>query len=316
MCRRKRQETEQQDVLDALSPYDEDITRFFERINLVTDNVADLTKKVVGSTYDYANSREFTPWWRHDSRMPDSNNIDDYMAKPYQTRDKDLDGDRLLGVPFRAPFGLFNVFGPSGGRTPFGIYSYKGPSAREYNDCVRKNGESVWDSEGYWRCLFPNSEVPERFLEYKRTQLAGQILTKEDFDEATHDYRGLDPTVMDLGPKGVFFRQFGDFLNWKNAMYENVRLQREATRTKMRELKAKNDSTRQVVSSSVQSEMNSDYDTKEVVLRETRTEVFDDGTSVTKNITKSKPFGAGDWITVDEDVQNGDAKSGWFWNSK
>lgn len=306
--------------LDSFSPYDRDINRFFDKINQVTTNLADITKKFVGTTYDYAS--ELPPW--KDLKGRDGDSIDTYINRPYQVRDRDLDLDRPISMPFRMPFDLLNVFGTSGGRTPFGIYSYKGPSTREYNDCLRKDGTSVWDSEGYWRCLFPNSEVPSRLLDYKKHQLAGQILTKEDFEEALQEYKPKDDGTIDLGPKGVFFKQFNDFLNWKNTMYENVRKQREDTRKHIREsIISQKDGdqhstpeSRGVISSSVQSSMNSDCDTKEVVLRETRTEVYSDGTAVTKHITKTKPFGARDWATVNESVQQDDNKNGWFWNSK
>lgn len=322
MCR--RHERKDQDALvdskELFSPYDDDINRFFDKVNLVTSNLADITKKFVGSTYDYANSTDF-PQWKDRMESKATESIDSYVNRPYQTRDQDLVSDGPFNAPFRTPFDIFNVFGSSGGRTPFGIYSYKGPSTREYNDCLRKDGVSVWDSEGYWRCLFPNSEVPARLLDYKKNHLDGQILTKEDFTDAVREHKPSGDEVIDLGPKGVFFKQFTGYLNWKNAMYENARKQREDTRKKIRESFSKPPADqasgdRAVVSSSVVSSMNSDYDTKEVVLRETKTEVFSDGTAVTKNITKTKPFGAREWVSVNEDVQTEDNKNGWFWNSK
>lgn len=321
MCRKSERQNDDSIVKsgasDSLSPYDDDINRFFDKVNLVTTNLADLTKKVVGTTYDYASD---LPSWKS-VELPESETIDAFVNRPYQTRDSDLDTSGNL--PFRRPFDLFNRFGNSGGRTPFGIYSYKGPSTRQYNDCLRKDGTSVWDAEGYWRCLFPNREVPARLLDFKKNQLAGQILTKEDFDEALREAKPLDDGVIDLGPKGIFFRHFNDFLNWKNAMYENVRRQREVTRKHIRESLAagklgldSSPDSRTVVSSSVLSSMNTDSETNEVQLRETRTEVFSDGTSVTKYITKSKPFGSHEWATVNEEVQEDDSKNGWFWNSK
>lgn len=308
---------------ESVSPYDDEINRFFDKVNLATSSLADITKKVVGTTYDYANSTDLRPWRSSDN--PDDDSIDNYVSRPYQTRDRDLEAERPFNLPFRVPFDLFNVFGTSGGRTPYGIYSYRGPSTREYNDCLRKDGTSVWDSEGYWRCLFPNSEVPARLLDYKKSHLAGQILTKEDFDDAVQEYPPKDDGVFDLGAKGVFFKQYDQFLNWKNTMYENVRKQREVSRRRIREamiskekLFDKLDSldTPGVVSSSVLSSMDSNFDTKEVVLRETKTEVFSDGTSTTKYVTKTKPFGAREWTVVNEEVLSDDSKNGWFWNSK
>lgn len=326
MCRKKwehNRDTAVEPTSDSLSPYDDEINRFFDKVALATSSLADMTKKVVGTTYDYANSSDFPPWKQTIRDVDDT--IDTYVNRPYQTRDRDLNPERPFSMPFRVPFDLFNVFGTSGGRTPFGIFSHKGPSMREYNDCLRKDGTSVWDSEGYWRCLFPNSEVPVRLLDYKRNQLAGQILTKEDFDEAAQGYQPNGDGAIDLGPKGMFFKQFNDYLNWKNAMYENVRKQREVSRKRMREStfasepvgdRSLGDGPPGVISTSVRSSMDSNYDTNEVILRETKTEMFTDGTSTTKQVTRTKPFGGGEWTTVNEEVRSDDTKNGWFWNSK
>lgn len=283
------------------SPYDEEINKFFDR-------VSGFTKKVVGQTYNMAKSHEFPNWEEESMR---------FSSRPYQTRDRDLDGERPMSVPFGVPFGIFNVFGGASGATPFGIYSYRSPSTREYNDCLKKDGESVWDSEGYWRCLFPNREVPNRILDYKKSQLAGHILTKEDFHEALEENQNtVKDGVIDLGAQGTYFTQFNDFLNWKNTMYENVRKQRAATRKRIRDSLEAPEAPKEdksVISTSVQTTMNSDD--KEVVMKERRTEVFNDGTSITKHIVRTKPFGASDWATVSEELNDDkDGKSGWFWN--
>ena len=50
--------------------------------------------------------------------------------------------------------------------------------------------------------------------------MAGQIVTKDDFEEHASAAPLSHDGAIDLGPKGVFFRQFGDLLNWKNTNYE------------------------------------------------------------------------------------------------
>lgn len=295
MCRRRQQQQEQETAA-TVSPYDEDINRFF-------DSVSGITKKVVGQTYNLAS--EFS--WRENEGKNDR-----YYNRPYQTRDVDLE-DQQLGA-----FDVFNQFGV-GGVNPFGLHSLRSPTTRKYNDCLRKQGESVWDSNGNWRCLFPNSEIPNRLLDYKKSHMAGQIVTKEDFRDALEANPGtIQNGVIDLGAKGTYFREFNDFLNWKNTMYENVRKQREESRRRMRD-QAKSAINRKspqqdkaIVSTSVHTSMNSDSADNSVLMKETRTEVFSDGTSVTRNITRTKPYGAKDWASVTEEVQDG--KSGWFWN--
>ncbi|GBL49749.1 hypothetical_protein [Candidozyma auris] len=299
---------------DSLSPYDDEISRFFDR-------AASLTKRIVGHTYEFAN--ELPSKWK--DQAGDSV-FDRFMNKPYQTRDKDLEIDRGF-IPFGIPFDMFNVFGGASGDSPFGLYSYKSPSIRKYNECMRKDGESVWDQEGYWRCLFPNSQIPNKILNYKKNHLAGHILTKEDFSEALQENPSADQNgVIDLGPKGIFFREFNRYLKWKNDMYEDVRRQREESRRNLREsLKAQHQAESfsspttdgdgdNVVSWSMKTVTETDPDTNKEIMHETRTEVFEDGRSVTKKSTRSRPIGSSEWSAPEQTTE--DNKSGWFWNSK
>lgn len=220
------------------------------------------------------------------------------------------------------------------GKTPFGFYSYKTPSIRHYHECIDKKGESVWDSHGYWRCLFPNSEVPNELLKLKNEKLDSEILTKEDFNNALNSEQSSQKDgVIDLGEKGIHFKQFTDFLNWKSIMYENVKREKEKKRQELierrkqqaQEWKGYNapggemTKDKSVISSSVQSNLSSNMDSNECVLNETRTEYYNDGTSCTKTITKSRPIDAKDWVNVTENVEHNNTsngKNGWFWNSK
>lgn len=302
-----------------LSPFDDDINQIFDRVGNFTNQLADFTKKVVGQTHNFAKNYDFPSWMSESKGEKES-----FMNRPYQERDPDL----FFGKhPFET-FDPFNFFSDFKRRTPFGIRSHGQPSVREYNDCLRKDGESLWDSNGYWRCLFPNKEVPVALLDYKKAHLSNEILTKEDFTDAAKESSGKN--VVDLGPKGVFFKQFNDYLNWKNSEYESVRKRREEAIKKANEEREHwkqlhdsqsqsmttlgNDSLKKaVVSLSVQTSMDTDTDKNETVLREVRTQVFDDGTFTTTNITKSKPIGSKEWTNVKEDTHE-DSKKGWFWN--
>jgi archaellum component FlaC len=250
---------------------------------------------------------------------------DDFFPRFYQIRDS-FDKGCLFG---HSPFRKFDendittrfsdMFAGAfrSGKTPFGYYAFKTPSTRVYNDCLTKKGESIWDSQGYWRCLFPNSEVPLELLKYKAEKLPQEILTKEDLQNEIN-LRGVDGSAdtIDLGEKGHFFRKFDEYLNWKNIMYENVKQER----LKMKKfLKEKNEQNvggeKQVISSSLHSDYSTNPETNNVELHEIKTEVYSDGTSVTTKITKSKPFGSDKWETENETVEKGDSSSskGWFW---
>lgn len=201
------------------------------------------------------------------------------------------------------------------GRTPFGLYAYKTPSTQFYNDCVNKQGESIWDSQGYWRCLFPNKEIPLDFLRYKSDKLGSEILTKEDLDTAIQ-LNNVDPSsqTLDLNDQGLFFRKFDAYLNWKNLMYENVKIDKQKKMEKFLEENKDKTGEKHVISSSLQSNFSTNPDSNLVELNEIKTEVFSDGSSQTTKVAKSKPYGADKWDKVDETVENGDSsKKGWFW---
>lgn len=209
--------------------------------------------------------------------------------------------------------------GFSKGKTPFGYYAYKGPGIRTYNDCLEKNGKSIWDDKGYWRCLFPNSEVPVEMLNYKKEHLSNDILTKEDFMNAMKDASVQQGQPIDLKEKGTFFNTFEDFLNWKNNKYKEAQAKKLEQQKKWQEERKQqlisqniDPATRFVVSSSVKSNMYTDSETNETRLVEVREECFDDGTCTTTKITKLKPFGSSEWAKVEEESSN-DKSKGWFW---
>lgn len=225
----------------------------------------------------------------------------------------------------------------------FGLMSHSAPSVRNYNDCRDKNGQQVWDSNGNWRCLFPNAEIPNKLMDFKQQYMHDQILTKEDFQQALrdHNYSNLEKK-LDFGERGIFFNQFEDFMDWKSTMYKNLKQQRREMRRSMRESckrpkeaeispasKSSNEvsnksygytsnndtnSERSVVSQSVSTDYSSNSD-NDTIYRETKTEYFSDGTSITTSVTKTKPLGTNEW-KVSETVETDDnAKSkGWFWN--
>ncbi|KAK6199190.1 uncharacterized protein RJT21DRAFT_44743 [Scheffersomyces amazonensis] len=222
------------------------------------------------------------------------------------------------------------------GKSPFGYYSYKAPSIRYYNQCVNKGGESVWDAKGYWRCLFPNSEIPVELLNYKQEKLSDRILTKEDLNNAIQE-KGVNSKdgVIDLGEKGVFFHKFEDYLNWKSIMYDNVKKDRirrrghwkkkledakdkllvqdnnnakEPVKQPVKEFVNEPSTEKKVTSTVVSSHFHTNPNTNEVEFNEIRKEYFTDGTSLTRRIKKSKPVEADDWVNINETIESGGVK--------
>lgn len=338
--------------------YDEDIEKFINNMGELSSNVSLIAHRLFKdanlSVQDLnEKAKEYSRNWLLDTDNGGShphqneNSVEEFFSKPYQTRteaSKSLwcDRDRSLRVwgdwmPWSENWSRW-----SGGRfdssssewTPYGYHAFSLPSIRAYNDCRDKKGESVWDTQGYWHCLFPNSQVPFGYLQYKKNHLEGKILTKEDF-QSEIARRNADPNanVIDLGEKGTYFRRFDDFLNWKSVMFENVRRENKTRREEARtaaesqslkkEVLAKPNqeaSEKSVVSSSVESSYRTDSETNEIVFNETRTEYYNDGTSSTKKVTKSKPLNADKWEKVESSggallTDNG-SKPGWFWSTK
>ncbi|EGV61592.1 hypothetical protein CANTEDRAFT_115053 [Yamadazyma tenuis ATCC 10573] len=223
----------------------------------------------------------------------------------------------------RRGFGFGNFSG-------LGLFSFGTPSIRKYNECIDKKGQQLYDTHGHWRCLFPNAEIPNKVLALRDSRFPGYLLTKEEFQKEVVT-RGINPDAgqYDLGDQGMFFSQFEDYMNWKAIMHRNIKEQRRQWRNQLREEKKQlrkereksrelqpvgkdSDSSRRVVSSSTETnyETNTNNDT---VFKETKIQYFDDGTSLTTTITKSKPFGQ-DWQTQSVDEVKGDEKpQGWFW---
>lgn len=333
MCRRFRefQEKEKEDKAteETGSRYDEQIDRFFGRLNLASDSLAEVTKKVVAQTKDF-DVHDKTKWKELVHTL--NNEMDTYLNRPYQTRTEftpnEVNETEFKEPRFMRPGSFFDVFSDGGTETPYGLYPHTSPTPREYNTCVKKNGVSLWDSKGTWRCLFPNSAVPPKFLEYKRQSLSNQILTKEDFEAASRESNyGVDGGI-DLGAKGLFFKHFEDLLKWKDAAYEGNRRQREERRNRFfksfqkpsTDLSQSSSASppeyrekEQAVSWSSGSTTTTDPDSNQIVMVETKTEYFEDGTSVTNTVTKRKSIGADKWESVEENSQRGD-KKGWFWN--
>lgn len=310
---------------DAISPFDDEIDSFFGNINDLSNRFLTMTKKIVGQTCDH--HRSLPRWWQSRDADEDQNNgVDYFFSRPYQTHSSSVDHLEPFSILSRAPFDFFKGFTESSGVTPFGLFAYQGPSPKEYNTCMKKNGVSLWDNDGYWRCLFPNSQVPAKFLEYKRKHLTGQIVTKDDFEKDARSSQANKDGAIDLGPKGVFFKLFNDLLNWQNSQYETARETPARQTHDFSELcERKPNSSSEAASLGVagekrvigtSSQTSTNIELGEVVSEETKTEYFSDGTSITNSVLKRKPQGADVWASVEEKSEQGDNKPGWFWNSK
>lgn len=325
MCRHFKRDKEEERPKE--NEYDEYIDKFFNKVNHISDNLAEATKRIASKSRDF----EMEKWSQFGSSM--NKEVDSFFNRPYQTRTGPALDNSIEPSLFR-PFSFFDVFGDGGAETPFGLYSYSAPTTREYNKCMSKDGLSLWDSKGTWRCLFPNSAVPPKFLEYKNSTLADKILTREDFESASYRAKADANGAIDLGDKGIFFKQFEDLMKWKNVAFESEKMRREERRRRYAESANKSSNTsnysnfnasesnfnatqqeyNKPVSWSSGSTSTTDPENNQVVVTETKTEYFPDGSSVTNTVTKKKTIGSDKWETVEEKSHRGEDKKGWFWN--
>ncbi|KAI5948865.1 hypothetical protein KGF57_005263 [Candida theae] len=318
-----------------------DLDKYVESFDKILSNIGALTNAVVDVSVDAGRdlnekAREWSSTWLFNPR--DADDDVDGVHKPhffnfppfYQNRDPDLSLESRqlpLSSLWRNSFGARF---PSLGSTPFGYRAYKGPSTRQYNECLDKQGRALWDDQGYWRCLFPEAEVPVDVLDFKKKYFGDSVVSKDDFFKYMSELGVSDSSkVIDLKDKGTFFNTYEDYLAWRHEKYSEMKKKREedakaraAKRSKVLEsLKQKqgeaSSSGRYVTSTSVKSNVFTDSDTNEVKYLETRQECFNDGNCVVTKVTKSKPIGATDWVNVEEHTEStptgSGANKGWFW---
>ncbi|CCE64626.1 hypothetical protein TPHA_0I01200 [Tetrapisispora phaffii CBS 4417] len=173
------------------------------------------------------------------------------------------DFQNIFGLPTRSPTSTWfgELFDPSVYNNQLirqgvtGLYSFTAPTTEQYSSCMETNGLSVWDSNGWWRCLFPRSTI-ERNIEKKNLQnsIYGEqknaILSKED-------------VLSDVDHKkyGIFFQEYTDLLNWKSQMNRIIKNRQQEQNTiakKNDELKSAN-STDLVLADTPENLMMTDY---------------------------------------------------------
>ncbi|AEY96827.1 FAEL158Wp [Eremothecium gossypii FDAG1] len=110
-----------------------------------------------------------------------------------------------LGHPFKVREMLDERHGEKG------LYSYKMPTDSQFMKCQEVRGLSVWDTRGWWRCLFPKAVV-------EKSLPAGQeagVLTREQVEQDREHRHGL------------FFPEYTGYLSWRSHMLSLARQRRE-----------------------------------------------------------------------------------------
>ncbi|KAG5421016.1 hypothetical protein I9W82_000106 [Candida metapsilosis] len=310
-----------------------DLDKYVESFDKIVSNVGALTNAIVDGSVDVGRelndkAREWSFNWLFNPRDNDYGERKPHFFNfpPfYETRDPDLNSESSqsgLSDLWRGNFGNFPF---KLGSTPFGFRAYKGPSTRQYNECLDKHGKSLWDDQGYWRCLFPEAEVPVDVLDFKKKYFGDSVVSKEDFFKYMSELGANENgKIIDLKDKGTFFNTYEDYLAWRHEKYSEMKKKREeevkartAKRSKVLEQlkQTQDEKDRYVTASSIRSNVFTDSEANEVKYVETKEECFNDGSCFVTKITKSKPIGASDWANVEEHTENssGNNNKGWFW---
>lgn len=94
-----------------------------------------------------------------------------------------------------------------------GLFNYRTPTELQFTECNQVGGLSVWNTKGWWRCLFPEKEVSKRLADQK-DQLQ-YVLTKEKVEN-------------DRGHKfGLFFPEYTGYLTWRSHMNQLIHEKKE-----------------------------------------------------------------------------------------
>ncbi|CCK68963.1 Mpm1p KNAG_0B05300 [Huiozyma naganishii CBS 8797] len=98
----------------------------------------------------------------------------------------------LVGNPF-------DLFPPGAIPNVTGVYSWPVPTERQFAQCNDVKGVSLWDKNGWWRCLFPQSVVSGR--------LHGRPVPKGTLTKEMWDRNG--------GKLDGFFNDYTTYMLWR-----------------------------------------------------------------------------------------------------
>lgn len=318
MSNKKDEELSKPDTNDK-DKYTESLDKLLTNLGTLTSSIYEISKHVGDDLNEKAKDFTRSLLLKRNHHNEDNDDDDTFWDYPpfYQNRSQygdDVQAHPIFGELWNAfPLQQFgNLTGSfKTGSTPFGYYSYKGPSIRYYNECMNKNGKSVWDDQGYWRCLFPNSEVPVELLNFKNNYLKGDILTKEDFFHAMKENTSPNtPGTYDLKDRGIFFDSYDNYLGWKNQQYQEQLEQKKKAVAQRKEQLQKlsagkgEDFSKNIVSTSVKSNTYTDLESNEVKYTQVKTECDDEGNCIVTKITKLRPVDSLKWTKEEEDVRN------------
>lgn len=165
------------------------------------------------------NNRDiFTETWFN------SHNSQDFDTSPLGNL---VEYGKELGWPFRtgfreAPFSFGSLIDPTPNQFDSvqgdeikeegvtGLYNYKTPTDSQFAQCMDSQGLSVWDTNGWWRCLFPQNIIRQNLPNLQDME-SKMILTRQKVEtDVDHKF-------------GLFFTDYTKYLLWKSQMNKIIK---------------------------------------------------------------------------------------------
>lgn len=198
------------------------------------------------------------------------------------------------------------------GRGGSGLKAYPVPTLSSYANCIKNDGLSVFDENGWWRCLFPRNKVGN-----------SNELTREDVEQDATNKHGL------------FFKEFNGYMDWRLKVKMLMREKQESER------KAAWEAREAANIQGIYDDYTKDTDYHDAVVPESDPvvvnhqkivkyktlpngdgeettyckKIFADGTAKEENFKKTFPKDGG--LPIVEEVSPQEKKrSGWIWDQK
>ncbi|CAI5756153.1 unnamed protein product [Candida verbasci] len=334
------------DLNSNFDKYVENFDKLLSNIGIITNSIFDISKET---------SKELNEKYKQFSKNYFTNNDDD------QYNNNNFDNYKYNYPSFyRSTFDVLQNFSPQDGLKLLNYYNHKSPTITQYHKCLDSNGISIWDEFGFWRCLFPQSNLNNDLLNFKNQYFKDKILTKEDFLNKVKQLEiNENDKIIDLEKSGKWFKSFDEFLKFKHDKFSKELVAKQRKRNEQEQIQNTNNkntttttttnnnnnnntsskNNTEVVSTSIQSNMFTDLDNKEIKLIESKKECFSNGDCNIIKMIKSKPIGSKDWINIEEcretltnhsssspssfldnndndsnSNSNSNSNKGWFWN--
>ncbi|AMD19298.1 HBR397Wp [Eremothecium sinecaudum] len=186
------------DVLE--NKFSKQLTRIDDTLNEIWKDISDEPASFIDDVVKHSTSKAFSDGL-----------IDSIWLNATDTLGEVLTG---MGLPggLGNPLKIKRMLNPE-----TSMYRYTMPTDEQFSRCKDLKGLSVWDTKGWWRCLFPESVVRRNI---GTDEDLSKILTREKVEnDRSHKF-------------GLFFPDYSGYLSWRSHM---LRLTKEKQQREQQE---------------------------------------------------------------------------------